>query len=240
MPDVTEDPTTRYFEAHSTDYHPRRLKVAIRWVTKLAREDDELFDVGCGTGQVLEGMLETGISRLTGCDTATAALAAACERVDFTPLHGSILDDEFVSGVGEYRFVTMAAVLHHLVGPTRKASREKAIAAIRNALRVTAPRGFLILIEPTYAPAWAMTVVFWAKRVLAAVFGNRRLEIGSWNNLGAPLVSYYSPDEIEVMAVAAGGRVQRRRDRAVRIRWLPRFLGVRGRWFSTFLLRRTV
>ena len=133
------DPTTRYFEAHSRDYHPRRLATAVGWVGELAAPADRLFDVGCGTGQILEVMREAGIEHLAGCDTADAALQAATQRVVFAPYRGSILDEEFVGGFGTYRFVTVAAVLHHVVGKRRRASREMAVAAIRNSLRLVAP-----------------------------------------------------------------------------------------------------
>ena len=92
--------------------------------------------------------------------------------------------------------------------------------------------------EPTYRPRKAMTAVFWAKRVLGVLVGNRRLELGRWNNLGAPLVSYYSPDEVVAIVEAAGGEVIRHRDRAARLRRLPRLLGVRDRWFTTVMAAR--
>jgi len=235
---MAADHTTEYFEEHSRDYHPRRLRVATRWIGSLADDGDDLFDVGCGTGLVLEAMGEIGITSLAGCDTAGAALRAASERADFAPHQGSILDDDFVAGLGEYRFVTVAAVLHHVVGPTRKASYRMAEAAVRNSLSLLRPGGRLVIMEPTYRPRKAMTAVFWAKRLLGVLVGNRRLELGRWNNLGAPLVSYYSPDEVVAMVEAAGGRVIRHRDRTARLRRLPRLLGVRDRWFTTVMAVR--
>ncbi|MCJ7725843.1 MAG: class I SAM-dependent methyltransferase, partial [Acidimicrobiia bacterium] len=230
---MANDETTEYFELHSQDYHPRRLRVAIRWITKIAGDGDTLFDVGCGTGLILEAMRDAGITHLAGCDTAARALEIAAGRVDFEAHQGSILDDDFVAGLGTYRFVTVAAVLHHVIEPTRRASRRAAEQAVRNALRLVAPGGRLVIIEPTYRPRWAMTAVFWAKRALVMLLGNRRLEIGRWNNLGAPVVAYYSPAEVAEMVVAAGGKVIRTRDREARMRKIPRMLGVNRRWFST-------
>lgn len=232
------DDTSEYFEMHCRDYHPRPLRVAIRWIGNLLDEGDDLLDVGCGTGLMLEAMNEAGLTRLAGCDTAGAALRAASERVNFTQHLGSILDDDFVAGLGDYRFVTMGAVLHHVVGPTRSVSREMAEAAVRNALMLVRPGGRLVIMEPTYRPRWAMSAVFWAKRALGVVIGNHRFEVGRWNNLGAPLVSFYSPDEVVSIVEAAGGRVIRRRDRTARLRRLPRLLGIRDRWFTTVMAVR--
>ncbi len=227
-----------YFELHCRDYHPRPLRVALRWIGNLLDEDDDLFDVGCGTGLMLEAMSSAGVTHLAGCDTASAALKVAAERVDFTPHLGSILDDDFVEGLGDYRFVTVTAVLHHVVGSTRRSSRVMAETAVRNALTLVRPGGRLVIMEPTYRPRWAMTALFWAKRALGALIGNRRCELGRWNNLGAPLVSFYSPDEVVAIVEAAGGRVIRRRDRTARLRCLPRLLGIRDRWFTTVMAAR--
>ena len=224
-----------YFDVHSHDYHPRRLRAAVRWIERLQQPGDSLFDVGCGTGLVLEAMREAGIERLAGCDTAGVALEQAGSRVGFIAHRGSILDDGFVATLDRHRFVTMAAVLHHVIGRTRRDSREQAVQATRNALSLVGPRGRLVVIEPTYAPGWAMTVLFWLKRAAVAVAGNRRLELGRWNNLGAPVVSYYSPDEIDESVREAGGRVIRHRDRDARLRRLPRLAGVQGRWFTTVM-----
>ena len=227
-----------YFDVHCHDYHPRRLRAAVRWVGRLRRPGDSLFDVGCGTGLVLEAMRDAGVERLAGCDPAGAALEQAGSRVGFDAHRGSILDDGFVATLGRHRFVTMAAVLHHVVGRSRSDSRAQAVQATRNALSLVGPRGRLIVVEPTYAPGWLMTVLFWLKRAAIAVTGNRRLELGRWNNLGAPLVSYYSPDEIDEIVREAGGKVIRHRDRDARLRRLPRLAGVRGRWFTTVMAVR--
>jgi SAM-dependent methyltransferase len=233
---ASERHTASYFEGHAHDYDPRRLETAAAWVRELAGDDDALFDVGCGTGQVLLAMQEAGVRRLAGCDLARAALAAAEGRVEFTAHRDSVLDEGFVAGLaGSFRFVTMSAVAHHLVGPTRHRSRALARLALRNALLLLEPGGYLVVIEPTFEPRWAMTAVFWAKRVLAPL--GRRIELGKWNNLGAPLVSYYGRGDMRELIAAAGGRVDRHHDEETPLRRLPRTLGVRGRWMTTLLVR---
>jgi SAM-dependent methyltransferase len=221
----------------TADYDRSRFGTAVSWVAEHAREGDALFDVGCGTGQMLEAMAAAGVDRLAGCDLSAEALTTARERVEFTAHHRSILDEAFVTGLAaSFRFVTMSAVLHHLVGRTRRASRLRAEHAVTHALRLLTPDGLLLIIEPTYSPGGAMTVLFWTKRVLG-VFG-RRIELGRWNNIGAPVVSYYTPAQLRGLVASAGGRVLRRHDRPARLRRLPRILGIRGRWETTLLVGR--
>jgi SAM-dependent methyltransferase len=233
---ASERHTAAYFEGHAHDYDPRRLTTAAAWVAEMAGDNDSLFDIGCGTGQVVVAMQQAGIRRLAGCDLAQAALDTAEGRVEFTAHQGSVLDDEFVSGLaGGFSWVTMSAVLHHVVGRTRRRSRALARHAVRNALSLLEPGGHLVIVEPAFEPRWAMTAVFWVKRLLAP-FG-RRVELGRWNNLGAPVVSYYGPGEMAELVAASGGTVARREDTPTTLKRLPRTLGVRGRWMTTLLVQ---
>ncbi len=228
-------PATRsYFERHSHEYHPARLRRAVRWIEELAPA--QVFEIGCGNGGVLEVLAEAGITDLSACDVAETALARARRRVEFRAHRGSILDPDFVASLpGGYDVVVMAAVLHHLVGRTRRSSRRLADTALRHALGLLAPGGRLVIVEPTYAPRWAMTALFWVKQILGVA--GRRIELGKWNNLGAPLVSYYDPAGIRGLVGDAGGSVVRSHDRPQRLRRLPRVLGIRGRWTTTVLVR---
>lgn len=230
-------PATRsYFERHSHEYDPGRLRRAVRWIGEYVPPGATIFEIGCGTGGVLEVLAEAGFTNLAACDVADTALARAGERVSFEAHRGSILDPDFVESLGGgYDVVVMAAVLHHLVGPTRRSSITLADTALRHALRLLAPGGRLVLVEPTYAPRRALTALFWVKRVLGVA--GRRLELGRWNNLGAPLVSYYSPATVRALVEEAGGRVMRSHDRPLRLRRLPRVLGIRGRWITTLLVQ---
>lgn len=228
--------TASYFERHAHDYDPTRLRTAITWISELHREGDGLFDVGCGTGQLIAAMHDAGLRNLAGCDLARSQLSTAGDRVPFTAYRNSILDDGFASGLaGRFRFVTMAAVIHHLVGSTRGRSRDLARGAVRNALGLLQSGGYLVIVEPTFEPRWAMAALYWVKRVLSP--SGRRVEVGKWNNLGAPLVSYYGRDELAELVNDAGGRVTRREDSESTLRRLPRMLGVRGRWMTTLLVR---
>jgi SAM-dependent methyltransferase len=101
---------------------------------------------------------------------------------------------------GRFDFAILGAVLHHLVGRTRHASRERARLALVHALSLVRPGGHLLILEPAFYPSWMMDVAFYVK-TLAVKLTARRLELfDRWNNLGAPVVSYYSNEELRQMA----------------------------------------
>jgi len=233
------DHTAGYFESHSQDYSIRRFSHIIQWVSDRVGPDDALFDIGCGTGQTLQAMSDAGVGRLAGCDVAIAALERARARVDFEPFQGSILDDDFVADhSGRYRFVTMSAVVHHLVGRTRRGSRRLAEQAIVNAFELLQPGGELVLIEACYSPSWAAGALFWAKRATSLVFRNR-LELGRGNNLGPPVVSFYTPEALDRILQSSGARLVESVDEPHAIKRLPRLLGLRASWDSSRLVART-
>jgi hypothetical protein len=61
------------------------------------------------------------------------------------------------------------------------------------------PGGHLLVLEPAFYPSWMMDVVFFVK-TLAVRLTSRRLELfDRWNNLGAPVVSYYTNEELRQM-----------------------------------------
>ena len=46
--------------------------------------------------------------------------------------------------------------------------------------------------------------IFWVKRVVTSVTSRRVPVLGYWNNIGAPVVSFYSGDEVAAMTAQAG------------------------------------
>ena len=183
------------------EYDAARFAPAVEWIRRLAGEDSALVDVGCGSGNVLAYLrAETGVRRLTGIDVSPRRLEQARERVGCETHQGSILDADLVERLaGRFDLAVLGAVLHHLVGRTRRASRERARLALAHAVSLVRPGGHVIVHEPVFYPSWTMDVVFYAK-TLAAKVTSRRLEIlDPWNNLGAPVVSYYTNEELRRM-----------------------------------------
>jgi SAM-dependent methyltransferase len=182
----------------------------------------------------------TGLHHLTGIDVSPRYLEQARDRVGCRTHEGSILDPDLVAGLqGRFDFALLGAVLHHLVGRTRGGSRERARQALVNTVSLLRPGGHAIVLEPVFYPSWMMGVVFYTKRIVATVT-SRRLELfDQWNNLGAPVVSYYTNEELVEMT--------RRDPRAeiVDVRSSPAYLSslqraafIRRREDTTLVLRR--
>ena len=91
-----------------------------------------------------------GIEGTAGLDVSARCLEQTRERVDAETFLGSVLDRELVDSIGpKYDFAVVAAVLHHLIGDSRRESREHAKLAVANSKRLLKPGGHLIIHEPS-------------------------------------------------------------------------------------------
>ena len=194
--------TEAYFDTWTPEYDAARFALAAEWIRRLRREDSTLVDIGCGSGNVLAYVQEaTGLHHLTGIDVSPRYLKQARERVGCRTHQGSILDAALVKQLqGRFDFAVVGAVLHHLVGRTRGASRARARQALANAVSLVRPGGHAIVLEPVFYPSWTMGVVFYTKRIATTVTSRRLPLFDQWNNVGAPVVSYYTNEELMEMA----------------------------------------
>jgi 2-polyprenyl-3-methyl-5-hydroxy-6-metoxy-1,4-benzoquinol methylase len=195
---VVDHDTAAYFDHCAPEYAARRLRRAVQLVNEHKTSNATLIDIGCGAGNVLAHLARrTGLTNLVGIDVSPRCLALAGERIDADLHLASILDPATVRRFGgQFDFAIMAAVLHHLIGPTRRHSRRAAQVAVANAFHLVRPGGYLVIVEPTFAPSAPLAALFWTKKV-TSTFISRRLPIGTyWNNIGSPVVSYYSHRQV--------------------------------------------
>jgi SAM-dependent methyltransferase len=189
--------TQEYFNAHLTEYPLERMKFALSTIIKYARPDSSLVDIGCGTGNVLEWVKDsTPIQILAGIDNSSNYLMKTCERVQCRTYQGSILDREFINGISErYDFALLGAVLHHLIGRTRRQSRNLAMEAIRNSLYLLKPGGILLIVEPVFYSSFVIDIIFYVKKFLSLI-STKRFELRHGYNIGAPVVSYFTNEQL--------------------------------------------
>ena len=202
--------TERYFDEHVPTYSHDRLDFAARTIAELGGgKGSSLVDLGCGAGNTLHHVREqTGIDDCFAIDVSPNLLEKARALTGCEAMVGSLMDADLPAKVGRrFDFAIIAAVLHHLIGPTRSGSRALARRAVDNALAMLEPGGHLVVVEPVFYPRLAMDALFYVKKAFAAVTTNRVQVGGYWNNIGAPVVSYYTNEELEDM-VRAGGQAE--------------------------------
>lgn len=198
-----EDPrTAAYFDGSQPSYSTSRLDFVVDRLAD-AGADLRLIDIGAGDGATLDHILRNShVTDVTGLDVSAKYVEKIRTELGCEAICGSILDDALVAEHAQtFDVAVLAAVLHHIVGPTRSVSRQFAEQAIRNSLALVKPGGHLYIYEPCYSPRALMAIVFWLKRAVTSVTEGRR-ELGStWMNFGEPVVSYYTPAELETMVM---------------------------------------
>lgn len=184
---------------------------------------------GSGGGETLRGLAqELGLKRrnLTAMDVSRNSLARVTEKMPRVQTAlVSVLDDEALTPYeGTFDVVLAAALLHHLVGSTRRASMNDAVHGLSNAMRMVKPGGTLVVLEPVYRPRTASSTLFWMKRATTSMTDQRISVFGYWNNVGAPVVSFYSPTQVLEMVKQSGGEVIATQSAPERIGWGPRLM----------------
>lgn len=190
--------TANYFNTFKTRYKVDRYKYAVDIINKYSREGDSLLDVGSGCGNILEFITaNTKVKNVSAIDVSENYLTEIKTNLNCDTFHGSIIDANFLATIKEkFSFILMGAVIHHLVGRTRRQSMEYGQLAILNCLNLLKDGGYLIIFEPTFSPSFVLDAVFYVKRLLTMIT-SRRIEIlGKWNNLGAPVVSFYTNEQL--------------------------------------------
>ncbi|MHB9029461.1 MAG: class I SAM-dependent methyltransferase [Candidatus Latescibacterota bacterium] len=199
--------TVNYFNCNTCEYSLERMDHVVRILQETARTGDSLVDIGCGTGNTIEMLARlTPIRDFTGIDPSVNYLNLTRERNRCQTILGSILDRKLAESLRDhFDYALLGAVLHHLVGRTRRQSRRYAVQAVENALVLLKPGGTLFIAEPSYGPSLAMDALFYLKKLLSLVT-SERISVGTyWQNIGAPVVSYYTNARLAAMVRAVSG-----------------------------------
>lgn len=238
---LTDRDTVDYFDRRVTEYSLARFDHAVAFLNAEASAASSFLDIGCGTGNILERILnETPIRTVAGIDPAPNCVEKTKQRLACSAYVGSILDSEFVQGLGlQFDFALIASVVHHLIGETRQASVERAQLAIEHSLRLVRPGGYLIVFEPGVYPPRAAVALFHTKRFVTR-FTSRRVQLfDKWNNIGAPVISYYTDEELAGMLERNRGcRIVDRHVEDIHVNILWRLGGIRRRINTTLVAQR--
>ncbi|MBI5142726.1 MAG: class I SAM-dependent methyltransferase [Nitrospirae bacterium] len=181
-PAAPEDPASDNIRKSHDDHKVRKFRLSIELLKRQSRPVSKVFDLGCSTGIFLdmaasEGWKPYGTDlnrRLVNENRKRFGDAVSVqdgERIDFP-------DDSFDA-------VTLFDVIEHLRDP---------VSALREAGRVTAPGGFVVLSTPNAAGLFP--------RITYALFGKT---IGAWEHPTPPGHIYqFSPDTLRRTAEKAG------------------------------------
>jgi SAM-dependent methyltransferase len=174
-----------------------RYDYVIDFLNKHLKDDVKLIEVGCGPGNVLEYIGgKTSIKNLYGIDVSEKALALARKRGVGTYL-GSITDMAFVLNINiKFDCIVLGAILHHLVGSNRKLSYIRSYKALRNSTLLLKEDGYICILEPIFEPSFIGDLIFYIKKFITKFTSRRAPVFGYWNNIGAPVVSYFSKSSL--------------------------------------------
>jgi SAM-dependent methyltransferase len=183
-----------------------RMEFVLSTIMKFARPESSLVDIGCGTGNLLEQVrIATPVKALAGIDNSANYLSKTRERVPCATYQGSILERDFIESIPErFDFAVLGAVLHHLIGRTRRHSRKLAMTALKNSISLLKPGGILLIVEPVFYPAILMDALFYMKKILSWIIPGR-VELRESHNIGAPVVSYFTNEQLIHMIDALEG-----------------------------------
>lgn len=237
-----DEQTERYFDQNTPTYSLGRYEAVVSFLRQDAAADATLLDIGCGAGNVLALIAaNTAIGDVAGLDVSPAYLEKCSRAVaGCQTCLGSIIDPGLQAAVQRrFTYVLVGAVLHHLVGRSRAESLALAQLGLRNAWSLVEPGGALIIMEPTFRPHWAMSAVFYVKRLVSRVTSKRVAILGYWNNLGEPVVSYFSHNELSYqLSRLPKSALAGEHKRAKRLTLLLRFAGVKQRADSVLIVRK--
>jgi SAM-dependent methyltransferase len=233
--------TAKYFDEYTPEYSLNRIHYATEFIKSHSNTCKSIVDIGCGTGNVLSYIAErVRLQEICGIDIAPSYLEKVKKTVHADVHLGSILDTHFVDGLNKsFDFVLLVAVLHHLVGNTRGQSKKKADLAIRNSLKLTAPEGYLIILEPVFYPARAMSELFYVKRILSKLTSKRIQLFDKWNNIGNPVVSYYTNEDLyEMVNQVSSGKLVSEKIVERELHPLIRLSGVSRKMETTLIVQK--
>lgn len=185
-----------YFDRHLPRYIVSQD--LIDFIGQYSKPNSSIIDIGVGTGDVLALVAEQiGERNLYGMDISRLSLQQAQERTGCRTYWASILEKDLAEKVGrKFDIAIMKSILHHLISRNRNESKRLAISAIENAAALLNDKGYLVIGEPGFYPSFSMDILFYIKKFFSRVT-TRRLEIFSqFNNIGPPVVSYYTNEQL--------------------------------------------
>lgn len=199
--------TLEYFDLYKPVYSRERAKPLVEFLKN--KNNFSFCEFGCGNAVNLKEIAKvTKKVNFTGIEGSAAyGENWPFDKRDFHVC--SVLDErEMKKFERKFDYVLMAHLLHHLIGHSRGESIANARKCLCIARRSLNKNGKIILLEPIFRPYFLMTLLFYIKKTFC-IFSSRRVALfDQWNNLGAPVVSYFDEEHLKEVIDRVGLKIK--------------------------------
>ena len=86
--------------------------------------------------------------------------------------------------------------------------------------------------------ACAQDILFYVKKLTTSITSKRLPLFGNWNNIGAPVVSFYTNERLHDMIERAGGTIESERCDKLEVKLIQRLALISRRFDTTIIVRK--
>ena len=167
--------------------------IILNFIKNTCMANSKVLEVGGGSGYMLDLIAsEMGIKHLYNCEIVPEVYKRQANR-DINLIGSNALNLPFK--YGNFDFVIIKNLLHHLVGKTRRESKAYARHAIEELTRVTKDGGFIIILEQYNKHKLFASIVFYIT-LFSSLF-NISFKSFGWDK--HIIISLLTPDEIKTL-----------------------------------------
>jgi len=183
-----------YYKSRRGYIHPEFDPLILRFIKETKALNSKILEVGGGSGYMLNLIAtETGIKDLFNCEIVPEVYKI--QRGMINLVGGDALNLPFKTS--SFNYVIIKNLLHHLVGKTRRQSKENARKAIKEFLRILRNKGYIVILEQYNKYVIFSFLIFYITLLLS----RKSLSfepLGLHRNV---VVSFLNPSEIKEMLV---------------------------------------
>jgi len=186
----------KYFENFTPSYSLNNFSSIIDYLSRKRRV--RVLDIGCGDGKSLEKLKRHLHCDVYGLEEVETYKIKANEGILKEIYWMSILDNKKIKKINrKFDVIILSRVLHHLVSESPELSNKLSQKAIKNAFSLVKKNGEVIISEPLFEPAYLNRFIFYVKKIFSKLTSKRITLFGYWNNIGAPVVNYFTAQQIK-------------------------------------------
>lgn len=168
--DIDTEKIISHFKGHTKPYLEildMKGHIIIEFINKHSNADQSILEVGGGNGNFLDNVFRyTPVRRLTNLEiTHTYAKYQINKNAIF--INGTVTQLPFKNN--SFDFVVARSVLHHLIGSSRKKSKENCRIAVSEMMRITKDGGYICIGEMYNKYAFFSSIVFYVTLLLSKV-----------------------------------------------------------------------